>query len=284
VSVGAALIIGALAVAGCGSSHPLRGANPSSTPSTTSTVPTSPSSAPPVTAPEATPSTPSTALKPMTSTGPAAALFRTALADADAEHWVHGVSRTAAGGADNVATTSVSDDGPDQGTQEITIGSVAGDIRVIGTTTFIRGGSEALADLFDVPTSIAAGLGATWLILRPGNSEYDSVTEGVTISSFLQETAFSGTVTEASTKLGRTPATVLSGALASAIGVGSGDLYVTRGPRPLPLEWKVVQAGGTTITTFSDWGHTATVTAPAGAVAIPLSPGGIITVSLTRRV
>jgi hypothetical protein len=272
LSRGVPVIIGSIVLVGCASSPPLSGPIASTT-STGRAAPGPSTSTPATTRPSTT--------TPMT--GPGAALVRTTLADAEAEQWVHGVSRTGAEGTERVATTSISDAGPGRGTQEITIGPIAGNIRVIGTTTYIHGGPQALVDLFDVPTGIATRLGATWLILRPGDSEYSSVTEGVTISSFLQETSFSGLVTEASTKLGRIPAIVISGALPASIGLGSGELYATRGPRPLPLEWKITEGGGTTTTTFSDWGHSISVAAPAGAVPIPLSSGGIITVGMVRQ-
>ncbi len=308
------LSAGLIGVAACGGGHPGQaGAGPAARPPPGSPVGTTPvgttpngtrptSTASPVTIPpggttpgsttpgsttpsSTTPPIPTTptghSVAPMTPSGPAAALYRTALADARSERWVHGVSTTAPGTAGGAPTTFVSDDGPRNGTQDITVGPVAGHIRVVGTRTYIRGGPQALVDLFGMPEGVAGRLGGRWVQLGPGDSEYTSVTAGVTISSFLSETGFSGPVTEAAGRLGGAPVTVITGALAAG-GTGTGTLYVSDTSRPLPLRWRIVQGNATTATSFTAWGHAVAVAAPPGAVALPDVPGATITVGFRR--
>jgi hypothetical protein len=265
VAVGA-LVGGALGLCGCGGGLPAR----STAPTTAALPPTSPTTKPGATTPPPVP-----AISP---TRPGAALLRSVLADAAAEQWVHAVSVSAATPT-QAATTFVSDDGPTSGFQDITIGSVSGEIRVVGDLTYIRGTPEALEELFDVPADVATQLSNTWVTLRAGDSEYQTVTVGVTLSSFLGEIAFSGTVNQGTATLGGTPTTVIEGKLSSSGGEGTGALYVSRAPKPLPLLW--VQAGstGTTRTTFGEWGRAVEVTAPSGAVPLPAAAGGITTIA-----
>jgi hypothetical protein len=244
-------------------------ATPGTTPGTTTPGTTTPGTTPPSTVPA------------LTDRAPGAALLHTVLADATAQQWVHGTSTSPAerGAA---ATSFVSDDGPDRGTQDITVGSLSGAIRVLGDRTYIQGSPESLEALFEVPADIAAPLGGVWITLQPGDSEYHSITIGVTSPSFLQEIAFTGAVTKGTATVAGAAVTVLEGTLAASAGPGTGVLYLTGAAQPLPLTWVEVGSTGTTRTSFADWGHAVTVSAPSGAVPLPTAPGGVVTMAALR--
>ena len=277
----AALVISAAGLAGCGPGHSAGAAGSATTVAPPTTVapttfpPTSVAPTPPTTARPGAATLPATA-----SSGPAAPLYRRALADGQAKGWVHGVTTSPAGAGAGAATTIISDDGPDQGTQTITVGTVAGEIRVLRGATYLRGSAVALITLFQVPPAAAAAVSNRWVRLRPTDSVYATVTAGVSISSFLQELALTGRVTQTAAKLAGAPVTVIKGALAAPAGPGLGALDISDGALPLPLVWQ--DARNAVTITFSAWGRAVPVAAPAGAITLPAQPSGTITVGMTR--
>jgi hypothetical protein len=307
-SVAAAVVVAGLATAGltaCGGGNPLASSPPASgrapitTPTTVPVPPTPPATVAPhkaVTAPTVPPgATPTTTVPPgagpktavtaptITAGRDGSALLHSVLARAIGQGWVHGVSTSPPAQAGEGTTTFTSDDGPTRGTQNITIGAVAGQIRVVGDRTYILGTPTALQVLFMVPASVAPALGGRWVTLVQGDSDYHSVTVGVTISSFIDEIAFDGKVTAGTTTHDGTTVTILEGRLATADGQGTGVLYLSGGTDPLPSKWEEIGTkGATTITTFTRWGRPVTVTAPSGSVRLPAAPGGTATIATVR--
>jgi hypothetical protein len=277
-----------IAVAGlsaCGGGLPLSAAKstaPASTP-TSLPAPRTPSIvSPPATTPvpkapsTTTPGTTRVKVPTLLDPRSGTALLRSVLAHAIAQHWVHGVATSPATRTD-AATTFTSDDGPGDGIQDITVGSVSGQIRVVGDRTYIRGTPAALVDLFQVPIAVAPELGGRWVTLKPGDSDYHTVTIGVTISSFIGEIAFTGAVTEGTSRVDGVTTTIIEGRLPASAGKGTGVLYLTGTTDPLPQVWEEIGSSSTTRTTFDQWGQAVTVTAPAGATPLPTTPGGTST-------
>ena len=148
-------------------------------------------------------------------------------------------------------------------------------ILLIGGVGYVQADAQTLAGFFDVPQAQAAQAAGQWISLQPGEklgmSTYDDVTAGITLSSVAQEVQLTGPLTKTA------PATVAGG---PAIGVEATPpaaddmpagakmlLYITEHSPLRPVQSELVGGGSTkSETSFSQWGETLHLTAPANAV------------------
>jgi hypothetical protein len=162
--------------------------------------------------------------------------------------------------------------GDRSGLQVIKSGPVRAAVRVVGPTTYFRGNRAALRDYFGLPPAVVAHAG-TWLRLRPSDSYYARVTEGVTLRSTMDvlELAAPLTVVRTGTKQGVGVIGVRGTLVAASGSTGAtGTLWVRASGAPLPVEFDAsAPQVGTTTVTFSLWGSPVDVAAPARSRPFP---------------
>jgi hypothetical protein len=161
------------------------------------------------------------------------------------------------------------------GRQVIKLGTGQVTILFIAGVGYVQANAAGLAGVFQVPQQQADEFAGQWIALRPGEklgqSTYDDVTAGITLSSLATELTPGGAVS-----LG-TPSTVKSqrvltlrepvAASAGMPATARAVLYVTDTAPVRPVLSEVTNAGSSDDQVyFSDWGETVHVTAPAHSV------------------
>jgi hypothetical protein len=148
-------------------------------------------------------------------------------------------------------------------------------ILLIGGVDYVQADAQTLAGFFEVPQAQAEQAAGQWISLQPGEklgmSTYDDVTAGITLSSVAQEVQLTGPLTKTA------PATVAGGPVigVEATPPAADDmpagakmvLYITEHSPLRPVQSELVGDGSTkSETSFSQWGETLHLTAPANAV------------------
>ena len=161
------------------------------------------------------------------------------------------------------------------GRQVITLGTGQVTILFIAGVGYVQANAAGLAGVFQVPQQQADEFAGQWIALRPGEklgqSTYDDVTAGITLSSLATELAPGGAVS-----LG-TPSTVKSqrvltlrepvAASAGMPATARAVLYVTDTAPVRPVLSEVTNAGSSDVQVyFSGWGETVHLTTPAHSV------------------
>jgi hypothetical protein len=208
----------------------------------------------------------------------AAADVATALAALKAGHAVHVTISTT---LSNGSTTSSDDATPDGGRQYITL-SNGGNVTVlyVGGVGYVKGNAQGLAGFMQVPLSQAQALAGEWIAVHPGQalgaSSYADIVAGITLSSVASEIAPTAplTLTAPSSVAGQRTVGVRGGAAAIEQLPASARVTLelaAAGSRP--LRETITASGGLTSTiTFTDWGESVSLSAPAHPVAPPASP------------
>ena len=160
-------------------------------------------------------------------------------------------------------------------------------ILFIAGVGYVQANASGLAAIFDLPQQLAGQFADQWIALRPGEklglSTYDDVTAGITLSSVATELSSNGT-----------PKLAAPGVVAGQRVVGvqvplpAGQqlpatakdvLYITDNSLLRPVLSEVTNAGSYNYQmSFSHWGETLHLTAPANAVpASSVTPASSIT-------
>lgn len=175
---------------------------------------------------------------------------------------------------DRAATRTVrysDDDYRTGGIQRVTTGAARAEVRVVGTTTYFTGNRAAITGYFGMPPSAVPGHGV-WFRLRPGDTQYKTVTEGVTLASAMREVALTGpyTVLPAQQRHGLAVVGVRGQVPAvPTTARSSATLWVAATGPKLPVEFDA-SAGPISMTvTFTQWGHTRHVAKPTHVRAVP---------------
>ncbi len=170
-----------------------------------------------------------------------------------------------------------SDDSTASGGRQVIKLGTTGQVTIlfIAGVGYVQANAAGLAGVFQVPQQQADEFAGQWIALRPGEklgqSTYDDVTAGITLSSLATELAPGGAVS-----LG-TPSTVKSqrvltlrepvAASAGMPAAARAVLYVTDTAPVRPVLSEVTNAGSSDVQVyFSDWGETVHLTAPAHSV------------------
>ena len=160
-------------------------------------------------------------------------------------------------------------------------------ILFIAGVGYVQANASGLAALFNVPKQLADQFAGQWIALRPGEklglSTYDDVTAGITLSSVATELGQNGPPTLAA------PAIVAGQRVVGVQvplpagqqlpGTARDVLYITDNSLLRPVLSEVTNAGSYKYQmSFSHWGETLNLTAPANAVpASSVTPASSIT-------
>ena len=170
-----------------------------------------------------------------------------------------------------------SDDSTASGGRQVIKLGTTGQVTIlfIAGVGYVQANAAGLAGVFQLPQQQADEFAGQWIALRPGEklgqSAYDDVTAGITLSSLATELTPAGAVS-----LG-TPSTVKSqrvltlrepvAASAGLPATARSVLYVTDTAPVRPVLSEVTNAGSSDNQVyFSDWGETVHLTAPAHSV------------------
>jgi hypothetical protein len=152
------------------------------------------------------------------------------------------------------------------GTQDIRASSLRMNVRVVGTTAYVKvthTGGEFFMGMAGVSPSRYLD---RWIIYRPGDRDYKQVASGGTMASMLSYMKPKGKLSKAATSIidGRPVIGVWGGYLGTR-----GCLYISAVGKPLPVRLTVTTVEGSDVTiTFGRWGEKVKVAAPANAIPV----------------
>ena len=160
-------------------------------------------------------------------------------------------------------------------------------ILFIAGVGYVQANARGLAAIFDVPQQLADQFADQWIALRPGEklglSTYDDVTAGITLSSVATELGPNGTPTLAAPGIvagQRVVGVQVPLPAGQQLPATAKDvLYITDNSLLRPVLSEVTNAGSYNYQmSFSHWGETLHLTAPANAVpASSVTPASSIT-------
>jgi hypothetical protein len=220
----------------------------------------------------------STSSKPAAPAGPASLpakkILSEATAAAKAAAWVSAGLSAKAGSASIISSGVI---GPTAGRETVRVtGDGQATIIVIGRVGYVRGSAAVLSGFLELPAADAR-LARKWVVFRPGDSGYQQVVPGMTLSSFLSQVMPSGSLTKTArtTIDGQKVIGLRAKAPASAnMPAGSTDtVYVAATGKPLPVACVEAASAVQITVTFSQWGRAATVTKPRHFIPAPGGPG-----------
>jgi hypothetical protein len=264
VIAGAGIAIGRSSSSGNSSTPVVSPASPGAPVTTPPNVAGGPSTPPTI---DSTPTSPGTS--PATPPGgPLAEQLAKVFQLALAQHTVHSLAQNV---SKKTGTATFDDyDGVKIGEQHISINGGHVDVRVIGSTTYLNGDAKGLA-IYGITPKDVRSLHGQWLSLVAGQTGYQTVTAGVTISSTLQADELSGPLT-------KKPIKTLSGQQVygiSGLGTGAGSprgshatLWISE-QTGLPVEFDAANNNTTITETFADWGKAIHVDTPANVYGQP---------------
>jgi hypothetical protein len=202
-------------------------------------------------------------------------LVAAAVAALKAGPTVHvGISTTVTSG-----TITFSDDATASGGRQDIALSSGGQVSIIyvGGVGYVKGNAQGLAGFMGVAAAQAQTLAGRWIAVRPGQelgqNSYRDIVDGITLSSVASEIALAAplSLTSPATVAGQQAIGVQGGVPASQQLPSSARAILdvaAAGSRP--LRWTASATGGYQSTiSFSDWGESLKLTAPAGAIPAP---------------
>lgn len=196
----------------------------------------------------------------------------TALSSAVKFGGVHYVLQTTSKGQKQTVT---GDAGTDVGAQSIVVGPDQSVVEMVHAVAFLRGNAAGLHEIFGLTASQASQYAGKWISVQKTDSLYQTVVQGVTLSSLLAELRPVPPLIES------TPGTVsgqqvvgVRGGLQTAPDEGEATFWVaTASPNaPVGIDAQATSTTTGTVTqvgVFSKWGERIRVTPPR--VAVPFS-------------
>ena len=184
---------------------------------------------------------------------------------------VHYVLQTTSKGQTQTVT---GDAATSDGAQSVVLGSDQTVVEVVGGTAFLRGNAGGLRDIIGLTSPQASQEAGKWISFQKGDSLYNAIVQGLTLSSLLAELRPVPPLIES------TPGTVsgqqvvgVRGGLQSAPGAGEATFWVATAAPNVPVgidaQAKSVSTGKniTEVGVFSKWGASFRVVAPLGSIA-----------------
>jgi hypothetical protein len=208
-----------------------------------------------------------------TTTTPRSVLDR-ALAAAKTEPTVHFVASSTVG----KRTYTVSGDAAAKtGAQDITLrdGTQTGSMKVllVHDTVYFQGDTLGLTNYLGLPSSLAPAYAGKWISFAHDNQGFATIAASLTIKAAISQISLGGPLSIPAGQAGAGATLLLagtSGALSTNNKREPATLVVTTTSPPLPVTFTARGKDGTSTSTgsvtFSDWGETFRVTAPAHAI------------------
>jgi hypothetical protein len=140
---------------------------------------------------------------------------------------------------------------------------------VIGATTYVTADRVGFIKYFRMSASQARAIRGQWLPLIPGEPDYTSVTEDVTLASTLQEIGLAGPFKRlaARTKDGQRVFGLRGRATGDGMPKGvQATLWISVGAHGLPVEYDAIGAKASMTARFSHWGRPVNLTTPSPIV------------------
>jgi hypothetical protein len=160
------------------------------------------------------------------------------------------------------------------GRQEITIsGGEHAIVLVVGKVTYIRGNQAALTGFFGFPASAARRLVNRWISFRPGDTGYQQLTSGVTLTGLVSQLELTGPLTVKAPGMVTGQSVVgVHGTVPASAGAPAGSratLYVAASGHALPVSYQLDRADSFQFAaTFSRWGEPVHLAAPRHAIPV----------------
>jgi hypothetical protein len=185
------------------------------------------------------------------------------------EQGVHIVITDQVAGA---ATTQriTADMGASAGSEAIAYGSATATIRVTKKAAYFTGSTAGLTSYIGLSASAAAKVGARWVEIKAGTSEYQDLATENTIS------ALAANILPSASQVSVVSTATVGGQKVYILGwttTPSGSstpitarLTLTATPKVLPVSETLTTKGESKTTTFSDWGHSVVVATPPQAI------------------
>jgi hypothetical protein len=149
---------------------------------------------------------------------------------------------------------------------------------LVGATVYFQGNTPAIEDQLGVAAANAPKLAGKWVSVVSGNGPYRVLELGINVADQAQEMPMVPSRLTPVTTSGA-PATRIVGSIPTQAGPSQPAHLDVITASAIPLSYMAGFTGGTTTTTFSQWGTAPSVSAPSGAVAwsslvTSVPPGG----------
>ncbi|OYV61134.1 MAG: hypothetical protein B7Z69_01930 [Actinobacteria bacterium 21-73-9] len=182
------------------------------------------------------------------------------------QHGVHLVLTTDRKG---VRSSAVADIGRSAGHESYTSGAERFDVAVTTKAAYLSGSPSGLRSLMGLNAAQAAKVGAKWIVMKKGSTQYKEFWLNLTAKGFgailpsAKGTRLLG-VRDATTGGYQLRWTTPKSATASA---STTTLVIASGSRALPLRELVAASGATSLTVFSHWGESVRFPRPSATIA-----------------
>jgi len=162
-------------------------------------------------------------------------------------------------------TTEVADLGKTVGVESVSSGSAKATVEISATYGYMGGNSSGLTSLMGLTAAEAKKLGSKWMSLKEGTSPYTDLKSSATIPALTSLfPAVKGT-SSSTEQSGGSEIYVLKWTTAktSSTPALSNVLTVSEGSNALPIKEVTSDSTASETTSFSKWGESVVVTAPA---------------------
>lgn len=159
----------------------------------------------------------------------------------------------------------------DHGRQVITFGEIHAEVLLAHGRAFITGNGVAMVRYFGLPAHLKSQLAGHWVELTPQDSGYRNVTTNLTLSSEIDGLLPVAPLTQGNATFQGRNVIAIHGAVPPGQGAPTGarvTLYVSTGPRALPVAEVGGYKGITESIVLAHWGQPVNVASPAGATPI----------------
>ena len=161
----------------------------------------------------------------------------------------------------------------DSGRQVITLSTGArAEVLLINAVGYVEGNYKALTNFFGFPADTASKYAGKWISFKQGQTGYQQVTAGLTLSSVISELKVAAPLSKLpAAAAGGTPVVRIRGTAPAASGAPAGTeqiIEIAATGSPLPVSSEEKARGEAADVTFSSWGETPHLSAPVGAIPI----------------
>jgi hypothetical protein len=170
-------------------------------------------------------------------------------------------------------TVEVADLGTSTGIESIISGTAKATVEVAPTFGYMDGDSSGLTSLIGLTAAQAKKLGSKWMSLKAGTAPYSDLKTAATIPAVQSLLPAAKGTTSSTESVGSTKFYVLKWiqAATSSSPKLTDELSISMGKTPLPLRETETDSGASETTTFSRWGESVVVHAPAASATVPYS-------------
>ncbi len=168
-----------------------------------------------------------------------------------------------------VRSAAVADIGRSAGHESYTSGAEHFDVAVTATAAYLSGSPSGLRSLMGLSASQAGRVGAKWIVMKKGSTQYKEFWLNLTATGFAAILPSPKGTRLLATRDATTGGYQLrwSTPASASASASTTTLVIAAGAHALPLREEVAAAGATSLTVFSHWGEVVHFSRPSATIA-----------------